>query len=806
MSIKLPSKLFRGTISATAIVNAAKDAYDSYWEKIKIIERHIGGEKPFKPKELADRGLSWSSNWNFNKGRNRIEKMVVNGSNEVSSAVMLGFPEFDMPEKEDGEIVYNLLSDRNTSSALSDIFGMVFNDMLLKEARWGEFVATAEYSLILAGWSAIIRDDDDWMGIPVHPRKIGFEPKSKPTKINGWVLSDYLSARELWYIYEQCQNLSSEKIKDDDGKTVTKYSNGYVKEGIEEIIKLLYCQYLNKNQTSNIDRVTNSSLANITWPDVTKEINAFIGLIDKMDGISLKKVFIKEPDKTISEIYVTFGNDLKDFSDVNNGGSCERMLYINSISKKENLDYYIQVIKDSGFNTDEYIHELKGPAVNITQDSLRYNRTRNSLENKLLISGQPVFFQNAANAASKFRFTPLAGYNVASEGFSSGKDITNFNLQDHINSIRFAESEFRDSFELHDASLTGRLTNRPTKDEVLFKQQEARSLKNSKSTVKLDGYSKILHSMFRSLSRKFNKDDIGYSGKTYFYKKIKQEIKLVFNLDLDDKDIDKIINLCEYYTIEYIINDLDSIRVLLQMTESATAQLKLKRMMALSLGASRGQINDMFPLNPEIMRNYQDERIAAFENELLWNTREIVIANTDNDVIHLDAHLSKLNRELEIAKTGNSDLVKVYNLFINTLYHCKDHLSRLANDVFQNAKTAQYVNAWKFFSQQSKIIQQAAINQAKQMNQEKQQNGGGQIPPEVQAEIDIKWWEAQQKERRTQYLQEVRKQERMESAEFNRKLQEENHNIKLKMQTQLHSLKKDAELFKAAIKGIQIAQ
>src|SRR5690606_26246627 len=147
---------------------------------------------------------------------------------------------------------------------------------------------------------------------------------------------------------------------------------------------------------------------------------------------------------------------------------------------------------------------------------IRYNKTRNDMQDKLRFIGSPMFEKPTAASGETFKVTVGHGFSLIPQGFMMEKQPT-FDIGSHITMLRFEEGEYNRDIEHYDASLQGRLSSRPNRDEVQAQAREVNQLNTSKDYVKYGDYSMLFFKALKRLAKKYEKEDVGYNGQRRFF-------------------------------------------------------------------------------------------------------------------------------------------------------------------------------------------------------------------------------------------------------------------------------------------------
>lgn len=733
------------------VVDNAVNTFAPYWELIRRCQNHIRGEKPVAYQKLKAKGMNWASNENFGKAKSKIEKNVASNVSRVSQALALGYVTF-----KDGDLEF--LQDEGQRGIVASTVGYAFVDMLLKEHRLSSLLNEIEYPSYAFGYTAMVSEgEDDWMYDPVHPLDIAFRPKSKPDKIPQWIIFKTIPAIELYQKYVDAYNESQEG----EERIAT---SGWSVTGLEAVLFRAFNGRINVNGYPQAPE---------TWAQVFQSFNECPqDVIENTDDITIAKVYNVELDGSLSVVYIPYSStrnpshdarliySLSTSTDASN--VTDRLFYKNfkTFTQSEKLI----LIRDSGFSETSYIEDYRGIAVLAVRDSIRYNKTRNDMNDKLRLIGMPMFEKPTATSMENFKITVAPGFSMVPAGFLMEKQPT-FDIGSHITAVRFEENEYVRETEHYDASLSGRLSSRPNKDEVQAQAREVNQLNTSKDYVKYGDYSELFFQVLKRLGRITPvKGDVGYEGFRRFYDTIK---KLLPNIVEDDSDVRDILDHIDSYKLEPILSDLTAITAAIQMAETPFARNRFKRMFLLANGMPIEEININTPLITDKMVNFNDERVASFENEDFWTSREVVIQGTDDHIIHLNSHIGRCERMVQGYMQGQLSPVDAFKYLDNAIIHTIQHVELLGRDPILNSRAQEYSDRLNEIIQAKNQMQLAAQRMMEAQAREAEKT---QLDPETQATIERKNAESLAKQQRTDFLTEVRTQQSFQRIDNEREI------------------------------------
>ncbi len=701
------------------IVTSAVDSHDSYWKLIRACQDHIGGKKPLPPDDLKKKGLGWVYNFNYGKAKAKIEKGTAESTAKVSTALALGYATLRLPEDNDPELLLFLKEDEKRGMVASTI-GYALSSTLANETRLAGWLNKVEYPSFAFGYCSLIFNDFDWIPEPHHPLDTAYKPDTQPDDIKTWVLFDVMDAEELYDRWVTARN-ESVKTEQSKGKLKRIASSGWNLEGLEAILLKAFKGRLNENKIPE------------TWQEVIpfyQQNPSYI--IVNTESVSIAKIFFKELDGTLTETYIPWLNSWQ----VKSKKTAIDAPHVNHILFQKNRGEYIQknrinLVRDSGFTAESgSIQELRGIAQYSVQDGIRYNRQRNSLNNKAHFSGSPMFEQPNGQSVEKFKMTVSQGFIILPQSHRMLEKQPVFDLSSHINILRFEEGEFNRDTQQYDATIQGRLTSRPNRGEVQRVTEEVDFTDNAKNNIKFRDYSAVFHAVLARISKiKCKKSDPGYEGKKRFYDTMKKQLPWLIKTDAD---VDAVLKTIDSFMMEPVTASIETITIALQMAETPFARNRLKRMMLVAKGMPIEEVNFIVPLIADKFTNMQDVRIAMFENDMFFTTNEIVMAGTDDHIIHLDTHLGKNQRVIQGTQQGALSPINAFKYLENNLVHCVAHNEALGQDPIFNKKAQEYMQV---IAEQSKIKDRIKGMAEQMMKQQQAEAQKMQLDPKTEAQI-----------------------------------------------------------------------
>jgi hypothetical protein len=727
------------------LVTEATNSHEGYWKLIKACQEHISGKKPVPPDELKKKGLGWVYNFNYNKARAKIEKGSAENVSKVSTALSLGYCTFRNFKDEDRkDKVLSFLEDENKRGIAASVIGYALYNTLSNETRLAGWLNEIEYPAYAFGYCALVTDKFDWIPTPTHPLNIAFKPNTKPEKIEVWVTYDLIEASELYKRWVTAKNESIQQEQGIKKRRIT--SSGWSLEGLEKILLKAFQGKVGENKTPE------------SWEEVVPlyRENAS-SVISNTESVSIAKIFYKELNGTLSEIYIPWDNAWQITK------SREGQTVVGSENQTNNIIFsknhgtyeqknHINLIRDSGFTSEAgCIQDLRGIAKFAVEDSIRYNRLRNGIGNKMQFVGSPMFEQPHSQTGEQFKITVSQGFVLLPQSHNLVEKQPSFDISSHINVLRFEEGEHMRDTQQYDATIQGRLTSRPNKGEVQRVTEEVEFTDSAKNNIKFRDYASVFLSVLTRMPKvKCKKGDIGFDGRKKFYETIKKNLPWLVK---EDEDVNKLLSCIDSFMLLPVVASIETITIAIQMAETPMARNRLKRMLLVAKGFPIEEVNIAVPLIADKFTNFQDDRIAAFENDLFFTTNEIILSGTDDHIVHIESHIAKNGRVIKGANEGALSPVDAFKFLENCLLHCIRHNEMLGADPVLNSKAQEY---GEIIAQQMKA-KDAIKSAAERMMQEQQARSQQvQIDPETQAKIASDAAKAQADTARKDWLAERR--------------------------------------------------
>lgn len=767
---------------ARSIADQAVVAYESKWKLIEACQNHVKGERPVKPEILRKKGLGWSSNDNLLKARSQVEKAVQKNTAKMSNAIALGYPTFRAPEDKDKGSPLDFLNDEAKRGVVASALGYAFSNTLGKEHRLSGMLVQIEYPTYSFGYVTAIHIEGDWVPDIIHPLDIAFRPQTDPNDITEFVVFKTVSAKYLWERWEECRNQAEKKVEGENNEVDQIFaSNGWSKTALEELLWRIY----NGKQLGDENKRVE------TWQQVYDRFNFdHYDVLSNSEDVTLAKIYYKELDGTFTSVYIPYDSTRKanqPFKGFNNNPNQTVDLILFKKQYKEKVKERVNLIRNNAFTETSYIEDFTGLLKYAVLDSMRYNTLVNDTFNKLRFSGSPFFEQSSKIQGETFKIGVQAGFIVTPVGFPLAPVQPQFDIQPQLTMMRVMKGEYMESTDQFDATLTGRLSSRPNKDEVRAQQSEVQSLNESTNTIRFGDYSAMFFQMLRNLvGINVNSKSEAYDGIDRFYKQV---MKLIPSIAKTKEDVKKIVEAVDSYVIDSVSSDTGAIMLAIQLSETPFARNRYKRMLMLANGFPIEEVNIAIPLASDKLSNFQDERIALFENDMFWTTNEVIVQGTDDQIIHLNTHLAKAQRTVDAYSQGRLSPDQAFKYLENNLAHSLQHLELLLKDPVLSKEAEQYRGA---ISELNKAKSQMMLAAQKMMDEQMRKQQEVQLDPKTQADIARKNAESQTKQQRAGEQSNNRHEQAM--YEIGLKHQREIYELQLSNQTEQTALANEQTL------------
>lgn len=790
--LKLPQSDYFDSFSV--VKQEVDDALYSHANLYRIYDKHekyFNGEVTMSIEARKKLGLGWLECWNYGKAMNKIRQIVIGNQRTMLDSLFLSVPVFRSFKTSDASKKHMYyLADKKLSAEVGDHITSALSIAFEADGRTNQFIMEVEYPALVFGYSAVLKREDDWLPEVLHPRHIAFPKNTSPDDCRRWVVFSEIRAEELYEIWTQ--KLKEKAEYDEDAQTGAEYkiAGSYVLEGIEEAL-------WNAFQDKYVAGKSSPNQQYKTWQDVVDTFSTRGQyIIQNTMDVKIAKLFNRELDGTLSETWIQY--DREQYS-----VEASSKLLFKKTHGKITQDQALTLIKDSGFTDDGKIAKLRGISKMAVEDGLRYDQARNMVMNKAKMIGMPYIQTSGVNSNVANSIEVTQGFGVLKQGTSFVDNQPSFDLSSHINLLNFQEAEYRQFSKDYDPSIEGKLSNRPTKNEVSIVSGEAASMEMAKASVKLSDYTKVIKMMLHGLcSASPTKGSQGYESQRIFFDKLIDKLT-AYGIDNKAKCID-VIESIEYMPMAYYGMSLDVLRTMMSMAETPASRNRIYRMMLLRMGVPRNEIEYHAPYEESGYRSLEDEALVAIENNMFLTTTDVVYSDSHDPISHLDGHFAKIQEIFQGVGEGSLDSAQGYKWAANIAEHNKLHLNALASNPFYQNRASQYNKGQSNLLEnlvRLRMMAQQEAEQRAQMEQQAQEAQGG-IDPVQAAKIRELEFKAQSKAQRDQFLTNVRMETRKEQQAFNNALRMQDQEFSQKLKEQQATNDAKLKLIESATKQI----
>jgi len=756
--------MIRNKIDASAVINAAISSHSRTWDMAKQTEDYvINMSPPFDDEKLKDTA-NWSANWNYGKGRAEAQQIITKNSTEITKAISLCdivFENFDK-KKHSKDKVYEFLSIEEMRASFAERIGAAFSESVIERTqKIDTLVKRSEYECTLFGYASVVKDYNAVFPNVIPYTSIAFEDHTNVDDVGIFVVFDCIKGS---YIY----NILSQIKKDKESKEESYYSHGdgcpsftssgWNEDALEEIVCSIYNTKEEALSTLNagIEKTKDGGWSKkyTTWEDVSllsKAMGDFWCAIN-MNNIHLAKVFEIFSNGDVVENYCALSSSTG--SEVRSASLITDILFYKkrtNVKQKE----LINIVRDVTIDGSVYIHDIKGSGKTIGESTLRYDMLRNSIQDKLMLSGSTWVYAPNGIVGNNMKVQVIGGLVSVGQGTEIVPNLIKQDLSYHIDALRIEQSEQQSNMTHIKPNVN--LSNRPTKDEVNFINSEALSTRMSDIPQKLKSYSNIITSIFKALFSDDILNDNDESLKEEFISHLLAEFS---DLSVEKEDIIKILKCVSIVRVSPVMSDREAISAALGVASTATARQRLTRMFLSTFGFSRSQVKDIM----EAESYGRDAELAAIENSMFENTREVVFGIGQDHIAHLQAHFYKIDQKLAGLQSGE-DPVRAHLYITNALTNTRLHVDGISKSPFYKDQAKDYIKVQKYF--ETKLQELASeLDAAKQKMQQQQQDGQQQGEPQLDPETKNKFYldkiklieKINSARSRTQVMQEMKQQ------------------------------------------------
>lgn len=782
----MPSKI-KKTIDAISFVAAAYRSHVEAWKMAHQTEGYlIRMDPPYDQEHLKEKQVDWASNWNFGKGNSQCNQIIIRNTSEINSAISLMDVELErFDKKKHKEKIFAFLQSEELRQEIADRIATNFVEIIEQDQRIDTFIRRAEYTSTLFGYCACIDDDHDYLPAPIDYNKIAFEDYTPVDSPKNFVVFQNVKGEFIWHLANKLINRAGGAIYSlPEEQEVEFDASGY---NVKALIDLICQIYNTKNEAKEVlknkRQLPNDRDAKfITWEDVQllADTKGEVWCEVNLENITIAKIYELDYDGFFYETYLPVTTPTIQNPDWDSVSHRTDVLYHRR--KKLTSDQLIDIVRDMSVDGSEYIHDIRGNGKIIAEYALRYDIKRNSIEDKLLLNGN-IWIKSPNGILEKnVGVKVLGGLNIIGEDSDLIERQINTDLATHVQSLQLEQGEYNDTIS-HVKPQT-KLSNRPTKDEVNFVNNEVMSQRASDIPHKLKAYSSIFTKVIRNLGSKKFKEPNSVKIQDKFFDYLIEEFK---DFGLTREDLVKVLSTISAVRVLPVLSDKEALQQAIQNSNSSAGRRRLVRMFLASFGFSRKQIREITTTE----QYGRDAELAAIENAMFYETQEVVFSNGQDHVIHLNSHFYKMDFNLSGVQQGQ-DPVKAYNFVKNALPNCQLHLLAIKDNYFYRNEYKDMEKMFLYFDKKLSELAQALDQMQKQAQQQQQegQQGNGQIPPELQEKFRLDRIKLQEKlntaRMRTENAQALRqKQFEFDNELKKKKLQEEINNKKTIAQNQV---------------------
>lgn len=768
---------------ASAFISAAIGSHSDAWKRAMNTEEYVMEMKrPFVDDELKKAGIAWSNNYNYGKGRADVEQAVSSNAKEIFIAISLlelDFHRFDPEKYKKKDSIFAFLQYSEMKSDFAERIANCFAEILEQDSAIDIFLSQTEYNSFMWGYCPVTRDKFSYLGNPVHYTDIAFESRTAFDSIKKFAVFDVVKGTTLMDILvEDCKTISGKWHKTDE----TLCSNGWIKSQLVELCCSIFSEndeareFLREKKFNGNKELT---IRYESWEDIQSLVENK-GQI--WAGVNLNDVHVGKTYEFENggywETYSVMSSPASSQGDVNLVSASIKYVIFQKFHPNQTQEDLISLIKEFSINGSEYIHEMKGAGRFIAEESQRYDFKRNAIEDKLLLTGNINVIMKDGLAGEKLKLRVIGGVTEWPEGAEMVPNQIRYDLQDHVQSIAMDDQAYHQRIQHYKPSLD--LSSRPTKDEVQTLNAQFQDSRTKNIPFKLKDYSVVIFNAFKALVNNTFKEDRIKAKKELFFEKLIEEFS---EFKLDKEDIVKILGCVENIRINPVIKDREAIQQAIQYAASGGAKRRLIKMFLMSFGFSRSQIKTFLD-----QEDYGDEaQVASFENNVFFNSSEVVFGSNQDHIIHLTAHFYKIDAMFKMLAQGD-DPMRIFNYVVNALNNTKMHVLAIESNYFFKSRFKEFLKVQDYFEKKTKelagLLDQAKKQAAQQATEGQQ--GEGDIPPELKHQF---------------YLDRVKTLDKIERANMRDKDNQQRQEARFEFQSEM-AMKKaelDADLKKKKV-------
>lgn len=768
------------------VCDSAYLAYAKYHYSIFNMMEQFDGLLPHDPAYLEESGLSWISNVPYRKGWSQIETAATTRLNMLKAAIYFSQLCFRPFKKEDEDkpqnfFLLNPVVRQNLESRLTKIF----IDMLDRDpCFFADFLLKLSYNQV--SWGLGISEVDDYSVFPGVPEMLNcyFERANKKENIKFYIRVFWQKADDLYELYRTEEARGWDK-------------SYYIKEGMEEALQWAL---------ERVVQQTYQSWELITRTYDVRQLTQYYGQCQ--DQITWAWIWNEEIEGGVTKTLFRWNRGLVNHGDYDDLARIRNIWGDSVMPNGQYLSYQYhdknlkledvwRIYPNTGMTNTNIAQDLRGLGGYAYELDISNNIKRNAI-NDAMVTRLPLWFQaQFGQQTDQFnQFNIIAGLALTPPGFAPQRDIGSDGvLRAAIETLQFDMMEYQRDTSQYNPQVAGKLTDRATSDQVQTISGEVQRQRSDFASVPLDSLRGELLAILHRLKKKYSEDDAGFHPQTYFEDRVRNDLwPLTGQEQLEEKErqfsfkefFNALIDAVDYVSLDYTTNDIVTLQQLIQLTQTPEGKLHYMRKLAMAQGASYAEIERFWPYSDSTDLNVNDSALALIENFMFWDTGEVAYNALQNPGTHLEIHFSKASEVLATLKEGR-DPMQVWNWLANMIPHAQKHLQQLSQNPYEVPLFEQMQATFKQLIQIADGVGKFAQHQAKQIaaqQEQAQQQQGPQIPPEVQAKIEILRIQTQEKKQRSDQLYALKTQQNQEKFQQQMQMKQEGHDQQMQITAQ----------------------
>lgn len=315
-------------------------------------------------------------------------------------------------------------------------------------------------------------------------------------------------------------------------------------------------------------------------------------------------------------------------------------------------------------------------------------------------------------------------------------------------------------------------------------------MRATKSPTKVLDYTDLLNKIIKSMIHgSFEIGSIDKEFQKSFFLRIENGLK---KYDLDIKSIHKMLKYVKGVTITPVFGNLDAVEKAMSLSNNARGRQYLTICYLIGLGFNRSDIKLM-------IEDEQSDQVsrAALENNVFYNSGEVVFDIGQDHISDLNMHFGKVDRMIGSVAQG-ADPVRVFNYITNALGHTIRHVEALKIIPYYSSRFKQFSEIQFTLERKAKMLAQEIEKMKAQIasQQSEGQQQQPQISPEAIAKIQIKQTESMEKMRRAAEAHEQRSRQKQEDFTQRIQLQKEKVRNDINTSRELEELRFELDTIK----------